>query len=690
MLSQELPPNPTTDYNWISSISYNIEGVTLSKGVNYFNDLGKSTQSQSWDINNNLVWGSQTLYDYHGRSALQTLSAPLTSGSYFEFDYQLIMDNTGLYNYEDFDQGYFIENPKMVSTNSKLGSYYFNNSSNAYQDNTNYPFSRTVYSKLNPGVSIGILGGNKINGEWKQSYSFAMPAGTELSTSQAFGNNKMIYDEMRVLKTVSRDIHGIEVVVFTDGEGNVLAAARSGNEEQASTPIINTLTIKEQGYVDIHIPVGCTGITVTNPQNIDLKIFDLITEEEVVTTTFVLDPGFYRVAVEYPETYIYNESNPIVIKHTVNYYDYALNYYDYAGRLLRSEQPKSGLSTFVYNSLGQLQSTSNTDEGKAKFIYRKDGQIRFSQNDKQQENTEFSYTNYDKQGRPIESGVYTSDDILFSLTPFEPVENTTPTYSSASIAPANIVDVAMNSNADGITYIKEDNNVTWNAGFDSQGQFLQENGYLTFKYGFAQEGPSPMFGDYNVMVGLSPADAVTDPNYESIKYAFNLRQESGDANLHIRIYENGDFVRDANGQIRTFGTFTESSKFKIKREDGYMFYYKGNSLVHTSNDTYIEPLKIDVSFKYTTNAVSKIFLYNEELAPPTPDLGTDIHTLVDVIDGLDDGHCIEQTFTLYDVADMELPNILNQCGIPNEHYKQTFLSGNVSKTYTKNPKTNTT
>src|SRR5690606_26201833 len=503
---------------------------------------------------------------------------------------------------EDFDQGYFIENPKMVSTNSKLGSYYFNNSSNAYQDNTNYPFSRTVYSKLNPGVSIGILGGNKINGEWKQSYSFAMPAGTELSTSQAFGNNKMIYDEMRVLKTVSRDIHGIEVVVFTDGEGNVLAAARSGNEEQASTPIINTLTIKEQGYVDIHIPVGCTGITVTNPQNIDLKIFDLITEEEVVTTTFVLDPGFYRVAVEYPETYIYNESNPIVIKHTVNYYDYALNYYDYAGRLLRAEQLKSGLSAFVYNSLGQLQSTSNTDEGKAQFIYRKDGQIRFSQNDKQQENTEFSYTNYDKQGRPIESGVYTSDDILFSLTPFEPVENTTPTYSSASIAPANIVDVAMNSNADGITYIKEDNNVTWNAGFDSQGQFLQGNGYLTFKYGFAQEGPSPMFGDYNVMVGLSPADAVTDPNYESIKYAFNLRQESGDANLHIRIYENGDFVRDANGQIRTFGTFTESSKFKIKREDGYIFYYKGNNLVYTSNDTYIEPLKIDVSFKYTTNA----------------------------------------------------------------------------------------
>src|SRR5690606_3419847 len=260
----------------------------------------------------------------------------------------------------------------------------------------NYPFSRTVYSKLNPGAIKKVLGGNKIENQWKQTYSFTMPAGTELSTNQAFGYNATIYDDMRIVKTVSRDVHGIEVVVFADSDGNVLAAARSGDEEQSSALGYNILTIIEQGFVDIHIPVGCTGITVINPENIDLKIFELVTEEEVVTTTFVLDPGFYRVAVEYPETYIYNESNPIVIKHTVNYYDYALNYYDYAGRLLRSKQPKNGVSTFDYNSLGQLQSTSNTDEGDAQFIYRKDGQIRFSQNEKQQENTEFSYTNYDK------------------------------------------------------------------------------------------------------------------------------------------------------------------------------------------------------------------------------------------------------------------------------------------------------
>src|SRR5690606_20707139 len=198
-----------------------------------------------------------------------------------------------------------------------------------YQDNTNYPFSRTVYSKLNPGATKKTLGGNKIENQWKQAYSFTMPAGTELSTHQAFGFNATKYDDMRIVKTVSRDVHGIEVVVFADSEGNVLASARSGDEEQASTLGYNILTINEQGFVDIHIPVGCTGITVINPDNIELEIFDLVTELEVTPSNFELDPGFYRVAARYPETYIYNESNPIIIKHTVNYYDYALNYYDY-------------------------------------------------------------------------------------------------------------------------------------------------------------------------------------------------------------------------------------------------------------------------------------------------------------------------------------------------------------------------
>lgn len=62
--------------------------------------------------------------------------------------------------------------------------------------------------------------------------------------------------------------------------------------------------------------------------------------------------------------------------------------------------------TYKYNSLNWLLETSSPDEGISKFVYRNDGQIRFSQNARQEEVGHFSYTNYDKHARPIESGEY--------------------------------------------------------------------------------------------------------------------------------------------------------------------------------------------------------------------------------------------------------------------------------------------
>src|SRR5690606_34421250 len=62
-------------------------------------------------------------------------------------------------------------------------------------------------------------------------------------------------------------------------------------------------------------------------------------------------------------------------------------------------------------SLGQLIQTTSPDEGEARFVYRKDGQVRFSRNSKQKANKEFSHTNYDALGRPVESGVYYGTDL---------------------------------------------------------------------------------------------------------------------------------------------------------------------------------------------------------------------------------------------------------------------------------------
>ena len=69
--------------------------------------------------------------------------------------------------------------------------------------------------------------------------------------------------------------------------------------------------------------------------------------------------------------------------------------------------------TYDYNSLSWLLSTTTPDEGTSRFVYRNDGQIRFSQSAEQNVYGHFSYTNYDKFARPIESGEYKGGEYTF-------------------------------------------------------------------------------------------------------------------------------------------------------------------------------------------------------------------------------------------------------------------------------------
>jgi RHS repeat-associated protein len=427
-LPLEPAPALSGNDNQLSSISFDFSGMAIGKSRSFYNSLSKPTQSQSWDILTDKIWASQVLYDRHGRGSFQTLSAPI--GHNFGYSSNFILnDLNNSYTFADFDID--IDNPSVVGNQSHLQRYYSSsNTANFYQDITAYPFSRTVFSRLNPGSTLMVLGGNKINGQWKQSYSFTMPAGTELSATHAYGSS--FETDTRVTKYVSRDVHGVDVVVFTDADGNTLAAARSGNEQGTQGLSTNTLSIGTQGYIDIHIPKGVVGFTVSNPDitaSGHLKIFDLMTETELtppITTAFAnrsVPSGFYRIAVSNPFDYAQSQSGAITVTHQVNYYDYSLNYYDKAQRLVRSQQPLNHLeSTFTYNSLGQLMHTTSPDEGTAKFLYRKDGQIRFSQNSKQEALGEVSYTNYDDKGRPIESGVFTTLSSFDSLA--SSVDNT--------------------------------------------------------------------------------------------------------------------------------------------------------------------------------------------------------------------------------------------------------------------------
>ncbi|MEC7265411.1 MAG: RHS repeat domain-containing protein, partial [Bacteroidota bacterium] len=401
------------DKNWVWSIAYDPTGTIKSNGIHYYDELGRNIQNQNIDIKTGKLWASSTLYDSDSNPALTTFGAPI--GSLTEFNYKdnfIQKTDNGSYGATDFETNE--QNPAVVGKQSNtLGWYYSdNNTSEPYQDATDYPFARTVYSKLNPGSPLRVVGGNKTdmdqdgdvdsNDGWPQVYSFLMGATDELTLASAFNDSN--YSNYEIVKTVSRNVHGDENVVFTDLDGKVLAMARSGGSSVSSNM---RLYIGAQGYVNVHIPKGVTGFTLNNTSLV--TVYDLITEQPISGSTQSLPNGFYRVAVNNLDIYT---PNGIYVDYKVNYYDYTLNEYDSAGRLTDSYQALDKLhSQYSYDTFGRLVHSTTPDHGEAWFKYRKDGQIRFSQNTKQKYETnpvEFSYTNYDTFGRAIESGVLVS------------------------------------------------------------------------------------------------------------------------------------------------------------------------------------------------------------------------------------------------------------------------------------------
>ncbi|WP_375334374.1 DUF5675 family protein [Flagellimonas sp. C4] len=418
-------PEQPEEENWniITVWDYDLDTKLKANTRRYYDDLGKHVQTQSWDLATNTIWGQATLYDFQGRAALSSLSAPIPGQSEFQYHPSLITKAGGeAYTAPDFDTDPF--SPESVTADGPVGQYYTGITSDQYQDVTAYPFSRTIFSDLNPGKPLAVVGGNKTDTDqdgnltdqdtWPQAYSFTMPATDELSLNVAF--NDVAYKNIQTLKTVTRDVHGNETVIFTDTDGKLLATARSGEQGKLSQPM--DLFIGPQGYVDVHIPKGVnTGISVSDENAVTL--YNLITDALEPNPANNLKPGFYRVAVNDIVNYV---PNTISVSYVVNYYDYGLNDYDEAGRLITSYQPvedQNGnkLAThYRYNTLGQLIAVSSPDEGSSRFSYRKDGQIRYSQNSKQATNNEVSYTDYDNFGRPVQSGVLINVD-FFNLDP---------------------------------------------------------------------------------------------------------------------------------------------------------------------------------------------------------------------------------------------------------------------------------
>ncbi|AUC77565.1 RHS repeat domain-containing protein [Olleya sp. Bg11-27] len=556
------------DMNWLISRSYDIQGSMVSNSKAYFDELGKNTQNQVVDLKTGKTWVNSTLYDVQGRAALQTLSAPVVIDN-GTFSYQsnfIKKDNGNTYANLDFESN--PEEPSQIGSQANSLGWYYSESNNSerYQDVTKYPFSRTIYSKLNPGSTLKTIGGNKVdqNGtQWISGFSYTMPAAQELYYAFGkgyFGEEGVLEENEEVVtkfyKSVSIDVHGNESVVFTDGEGKTLAAARCGGDIKYEVVSV----ISAQGFVDIHVPNRIVNSDIEFlGDSSNYRVYDLRTEQTLPISQMT-GGHFYRVEylgnIENTQLFInadgsFNMEGDVKgVRYKVNYYDYTLNYYDKAGRLtkttqplgfnqqafdLTAENPEHQLaSTYKYNSLNQLLETTSPDQGTANFIYREDGQIRFSQNSKQSIANEFSYTNYDDLARPIESGVYSGP---------------------LSFGTAHLKSVTLNYNdkikVEGNT-ISKTPGLGWNSGLATIKKIVS-SGYIQWRFSNA---------DMRAMVGLSNTN--TDYDYNTIKYAIYARDNI------IKVYESGVDKGD-------FGIYTPEDTFKIERV-GSTIYYKKNSI----------------------------------------------------------------------------------------------------------------
>lgn len=172
------PPIPFTacsidlSKNWTSTREFDEYGNVVNETREYFDNLGRPTQTQTKLFLENNIIATEAIYDSHGRSIGQTLPAPLfVTSNCFAPTFFSNPSNTH-YGLDNFDKPVTtssltgeLNNPSSVgnSLQGTLGWYYSNNNSvNAYVPSDGYPYNRSEYysDPLNRFYRSGGVGAN--------------------------------------------------------------------------------------------------------------------------------------------------------------------------------------------------------------------------------------------------------------------------------------------------------------------------------------------------------------------------------------------------------------------------------------------------------------------------------------------------------------------------------------------------
>jgi RHS repeat-associated protein len=426
--------------NWIMVKKFDDSGKVISDAKQFYDNMGRSLQSQAkvkyrknTDTVYTHVFASQTLRDAMGKEAVTTMAAP-TNNSEFVYKADFTRNSSGgAYDYRNFDlynatgtETDKTNNPDAVGGQNvpgTLGWYYSsNNTWEPYTPTTSYPYSRQILYKDGTGHIKKSAGAGE---------SFKAGSGREVKSYETTVVNELTHYfqvrnkffttvgatpsnlQYRAVQNISADVNGRMAVIIQDDKGKVLMTARPGSE----LSVTNTVII-DAGNVFYFRTFASGAITISSAANL---FYNMDTEQPVsIGTGGTVAAGYYKL--------VNTGTTNITATYTNAYREVNYSFYNQLGQLIASIPPEgvkklygSGLNNYAtkndvpfitlyeYNMQGRLVKNISTEEGTTEMVYRKDGNIRFSQNDEQRPTGRYSYTNYDKWGRPVETGEYWPD-----------------------------------------------------------------------------------------------------------------------------------------------------------------------------------------------------------------------------------------------------------------------------------------
>jgi RHS repeat-associated protein len=245
----------TADWNrnWVHSRSYAEDGTLISEERKYLDNFGNILQSQSLNIEENLIFANATIYDRYNKPVLNTLSAPIPENLFtYHSDFIKASGSNVPYNYNDFDLPVTmgnslgeINNPKPVdSISSLLGKYYSdNNSIESNVPNSIYPYSRVNYNtSIASGISSVAGAGNEYSmGHGHEQKKVVLPVCSNELThyttlkSSYFSGGFPLAEIENVVKVISKNEDGKESVAYLDNRNNLLAKASVGGTDFITT-----------------------------------------------------------------------------------------------------------------------------------------------------------------------------------------------------------------------------------------------------------------------------------------------------------------------------------------------------------------------------------------------------------------------------------------------------------------------